>query len=421
MGQRNPNDGSLRRTTAVPENGGGGAAFERPARLGTYLKRLREGYGYTLRKVEERAMALGESIDNSQLSRFEKGKAVPSFDKLRALARIFNVPVQNFSDVLDLEEYESLKPHGDDYEELLKEGGQCMARGEYGLAFVTYERALEIEEPHLENGSEGADRARVAERVAESRWRMAFALKELGKLGMVEHELRAILKAAAELGPPTRMRTLLQLASLYREQGDLFLSSLIVKECLAIAEEIGDRRVQGAGYNMLGNIAFHQDRFEEAREHYEKSLALFEKAGRAQETAMVLANLGGCLVACHRFEEGVARLDQVYAVAKQHGFRRVAALALTRLGEAYVQRGDHAAARQHFAESDRVASRADDCYHDVLFLNAFRRWELAREEGAGTREKIAFGRLRHLRPLVTKRFAELDAFDRHVETTRRMS
>ena len=63
-------------------------------RLGQYLRQLREGYGFTLRKVEEQAMAFGEAIDNSQLSRFEKGKAVPSFDKLRALARVFNVPVQ---------------------------------------------------------------------------------------------------------------------------------------------------------------------------------------------------------------------------------------------------------------------------------------------------------------------------------------
>jgi len=34
-------------------------------RLGSFLRRLREGYGYTLRKVEERAIAYGEVIDNS--------------------------------------------------------------------------------------------------------------------------------------------------------------------------------------------------------------------------------------------------------------------------------------------------------------------------------------------------------------------
>ena len=103
---------------------------ESSTRLGAYLRRLREGYGYTLRKVEERALAMGEAIDNSQLSRFEKGKAVPSFDKLRALGRVFNVPVQNFSDVLDLEEYRHLKPGSTDGRHLLYFTRYCAAESE---------------------------------------------------------------------------------------------------------------------------------------------------------------------------------------------------------------------------------------------------------------------------------------------------
>ena len=121
-------------------------ALAESTRLGSYLRRLREGYGYTLRKVEERATAIGEAIDNSQLSRFEKGKAIPSFDKLRALARVFNVPVQNFSDVLDLEEYQHLRPETADHAVLLKTGAELIERGEYGRAFVTYEKALEVAE-----------------------------------------------------------------------------------------------------------------------------------------------------------------------------------------------------------------------------------------------------------------------------------
>ena len=142
--------------------GDDGAADARTTRLGDYLRSLREGYGYTLRKVEERAMSLGEAIDNSQLSRFEKGKAVPSFEKLRALARVFNVPVQNFSDVLDLEEFQHLKPETSDYEALMRAGADWMARGEHGRAFVTYERALEVAQACL-------DSQRSAELEAEAR------------------------------------------------------------------------------------------------------------------------------------------------------------------------------------------------------------------------------------------------------------
>ena len=89
------------------------------ARLGNYLRRLRSGYGLSLRRVEEKAKADGGEIDNSQLSRYERGKCYPSFDKLCVLANIFNVPIQNFSDLLDLENIEQFEiPQATEYEEL---------------------------------------------------------------------------------------------------------------------------------------------------------------------------------------------------------------------------------------------------------------------------------------------------------------
>ena len=69
------------------------SALKGSVRLGNYLRRLRAGYGYSLRRVEERAKAEGGEIDNSQLSRYEKGICYPSFDKLRVLASVFNVSV----------------------------------------------------------------------------------------------------------------------------------------------------------------------------------------------------------------------------------------------------------------------------------------------------------------------------------------
>jgi transcriptional regulator with XRE-family HTH domain len=385
------------------------APTEGTVRLGTYLRRLREGYGYTLRKVEERAEAIGESIDNSQLSRFEKGKAVPSFEKLRALARVFNVPVQNFSDVLDLEEYEPFKPTEGEYQSLLSAGKELFERGERGRAFVTYERALEIAE------SDGD-----IDRMADARWRMATALKALGKLSMAEHEVREILRQRRRLGSRTRMRALLQLSYLYREFGDLYLAEVLARECLELARAAGDRSAESGVLNTLGNIAHDEERPDEALDHYRGALETLEALdGRDEMRATLMTNMGGCLVAVGEFEEGVRRLKEAHASAARRGFRRVAALALTRLAEAHLERGDKEVAREFLTESDCIASNRNESYHDILFLNAFRRWEIAREEGRGTREKIAFGRLRHLRSLLQRRFAEVDAFDRHVERTRR--
>jgi transcriptional regulator with XRE-family HTH domain len=386
----------------------GGVPTEGSTRLGSYLRSLREGYGYTLRKVEERALAMGEAIDNSQLSRFEKGKAIPSFDKLRALARVFNVPVQNFSDVLDLEEYRDLGPATVDYAELIRLGGELRARGDHGASLVAYERALEA-------AQDEHDPARREEAVAEARWRMAQALRVLGKLYMSERELREILKQQRRLSPQTRLRALMQLAYLYRELGDLVLASVMARECLALAEAEGDRLVQAAMLNSLANVQHDEGDHAAALESYERALSLLaECEGHRELQSSVLTNLGGCLVSLRRDREGLATLREAHQKARQGGFRRIAALSLTRMAEAYVQAGDHDQARECLQQSDGLAGSPGDGYTDILFNNAFLRWTMAREEGNGTREKIAFGRLRHLRSMLQRRFPEVDQFDEHV-------
>lgn len=383
------------------------------SRLGSYLRRLREGYGYTLRKVEERADLLGESIDNSQLSRFEKGKAVPSFDKLRALARIFNIPVQTFSDVLDLEEYEPFKPEEGTYDELISAGAGLISRGEFGRAYVYYERALEV--AFLRDEGVARDEA-----IADSRWRMATTLKRLGKLSMAEHELREILKERKRLVPRTRMRALLQLSYLYRELGDLLLSSILAREALALSREVQDPATEAGVLNTMANIAHAEDDFDTAVEAYGQCLRLLQSLGGSREMeSIVSVNLGGCMVQAGRTEEGFDLLRRALAEARRNGYRRASALALTRLGEACAQQGDTRQAMVRFSESDVFAAHGNDCYHDILFLNAYRRWEIARTEENGTREKIAFGRLRHLRSLLQRRFPEVDAFDAHVDRNRR--
>src|SRR5512134_2499654 len=118
------------------------SALKGSVRLGSYLRRLRVGYGYSLRRVEERAKAEGGEIDNSQLSRYEKGICYPSFDKLRILANVFNVSIQSFSDVVELEAFEDLKPDSGDPAVLQEHAIASLKAGDIGLAFATFERAI---------------------------------------------------------------------------------------------------------------------------------------------------------------------------------------------------------------------------------------------------------------------------------------
>ena len=90
------------------------------------------------------------------------------------------------------------------------------------------------------------------------------------------------------------------------------------------------------------------------------------------------------------------------------------------MAEAFQQRGDHRRASRALMDSDALASGPEGAYNDILFLNAFHRWVTARQEGNGTREKIAFGRLRHLRSQLERRFPEVDEFDRWIAKHRRI-
>lgn len=392
------------------------AAEGRPSiRLGQHLRRLREGYGYTLRKVEEKAQSIGEAIDNSQLSRFEKGKALPSFDKLRALARIFNVPVQHFSDVIDLEEFEHLRPETDDYDALLAIGADRFGRGEPGQAFVAFEKAVEIA------AAEPASRDGRTDRIAEARWRLGAALKALGKLSMSEMEFREILKLPQGRDRRIQLRAIFQLGSVYRERGEAYMARLLIREALDLALEDGDTGAQAAALNALGNVS-EEEEPGKAIDLYRHALELLRaSAGAPELVLMVTTNLGGCLVKEHRFAEGMALLHEAHESARASGSRRVAALSATRMAEGHFQRGDARRAERALLESDALAAGHGDPYNDILFLNSFHRWQAARLEGNPTREKIAFGRLRHLRSLIERKFVEVDTFDQWIGRHRRIS
>ena len=199
-------------------------------RLGNYLRRLRNGYGYSLRRVEERARAEGGEIDNSQLSRYEKGVCYPSFDKLRILASVFNVPIQAFADVVDLESCEHLRPESGDPAELLEEGKKALKAGDAALAFACYEKALDL----IEQSRSNPGFRRYAGRV---RIGLALALHGLGKLSLAEQELRNALRGTERLEGSLKVQAVLNLANVHADQGDLFLAEMEAEKALRFATD----------------------------------------------------------------------------------------------------------------------------------------------------------------------------------------
>jgi tetratricopeptide (TPR) repeat protein len=381
------------------------------ARLGSYLKRLRAGYGYSLRRVEERARATGGEIDNSQLSRYEKGLCYPSFDKLRVLASVFNVSIQSFSDVVDLEAYEELKPLETDPHELIAMGTTHVKQGDNGRAFACYERAIE----QLDDLPATPDRALL---VGEARVHLAAALRRLGKLALAEQELRNALRAAERLTPPLRARALLALANIHADQGDKFLAELEAERAADLAHAEQLTRMEAMALHTLAHVLSEQRRYPEAIERSRQAAELYATTGDHYEAIRIRINVGSYYVAMSKSREGVRLLRAALAEARAGQHRRLVAQAWSNLGDAHYRLHDPERARACFRESDALASFNDEHHQDILFFNAYYEWKMALEDRNQTRARIAFGRLKAVRPSLEKRFAEVEAFDEYVERGR---
>lgn len=379
-------------------------------RLGSYLRRLRVGYGYSLRRVEERAKAEGGEIDNSQLSRYEKGICYPSFDKLRVLASVFNVSVQAFSDVVDLESCEVLDSHEGEPKALVNAGNAALKAGDYHHAFAYYDFALD----QLQDVSGPND---AQDSMTQTRINLAMALSRLGKLALAEQELRHALRSPGKLSPTLVARAFLVLANLHADQGDLLLSEIEAEKSLALARTEGLTLIVARALHTLGRVLAQKQQHLVAIERYREAGALYDTCGERHEAVRVRINLGDCYVALGKTKEGIRLLRSALADAHAAGSRRLEANAWSNLGEAHFRLSETDQAQSCFRQSDTLAGSPEK-YADILFFNAFYEWKMAGKQGNPTREKIAFGRLKALRSGLERRFAEVESFDAFVERRR---
>lgn len=380
-------------------------------RLGSYLRKLRTGYGYSLRRVEERARAEGGEIDNSQLSRYEKGICYPSFDKLRVLANVFNVSIQSFSDVVELEAFEDLKPEGGDPAELQERAIVSLKAGDIGLAFATFERAIELL-------SEGPQNVESQEQLGRARVNQAAVLIRLGKLALAEQELRGALRLSERLSLRVQARALLALAGIHADQGDYFLSEMEADRAYQIATAQSMNEIAALALTSHGHVLHHRGRPAEAIERFREAARLFADAGERFEALRSRINIGACYVALGKYREGIRQLRECLVEARGGGHRHLEALAWSNMGEAYYRQDDARRARGCFRESDALAMYNNEKHPAILFFNAFYEWRMAQESQNPTRERIAFGRLKALRSSLERRSPEVAAFDDHVERGR---
>jgi len=378
-------------------------------RLGNYLRRLRIGYGLSLRRVEDKAKTGGGEIDNSQLSRYERGKCYPSFDKLCLLANIFNVPIQNFSDVLDLERVEAYEPaQPATYEDIKAEAAREWDQGNYARAYAIYETAL----ARLEDGAEGAV---DQETLARARFNLARTLLRMGKISLAETELRLILRRHREISPVTEVAVLGALADSHEDKGDRYLALLESEKALALARAAGNAEYEGYALHRIGRLHFLDGEYDKALEGFRGARALLETTAGKYDLTLIRINIGFCQAMLGKVDRGVRELREALQVAGKEGFRRCSTYALLYLGQIHYAKQDLTKARDFFEEADLMAHGGEERFVDILFQTAYHLWEMAKASGNQVQEKVYFGRLKFLRSQLDRHFLEVEKFDQFIE------
>ena len=340
-------------------------------RLGNYLRRLRIGYGLSLRRVEDKAKTGGGEIDNSQLSRYERGKCYPSFDKLCLLANIFNVPIQNFSDVLDLERVDPFDPAPSaTYADLREEANREWDQGNHARAYAIYETAL----ARLEDGVEGEVNP---ETLARARFNLARTLLRMGKISLAETELRLILRRHKEISATTECAVLGCLADAHEDKGDRYLALLESEKALAIARKDANAEYEGYALHRIGRLHFVDGDYEKALEGFREARERLEDRASRYDLTLIRINIGFCQAMIGRMDRGIRELKEALQIASKEGFRRCSTFALLYLGQIHLLKQEHVRARDYFEEAELMAHGGEERFVDILFHNVWHELGLA--------------------------------------------
>lgn len=168
------------------------------------------------------------------------------------------------------------------------------------------------------------------------------------------------LPAGPELAA-LRTELLRGMGMLALRQGDYPAARAALEEGLAIARQVGDRRVLAPTLTTLGFVARVQDDYPAARPALQEGLTVACEVGDTFHTAMALHHLGLLALEADRDLDAAWSLnEQSLALYRQLGNRRMAAVVVGNMGRVARARGDLAAARAELAESVVALSAIGD-------------------------------------------------------------
>lgn len=238
-------------------------------RVGRLLRERRIALGWSLRQVEARARTeAGERIPPSTLLRIEQGKLDPGVRRLHLLIRLYDIPSELVSDLVEIES-QAIEPEaGIDLETLMRDGERLWKEGQVpsaiGHALALRERAV----------------ASPEERRLRQRATLQFATyaRNLGKLKLAKRLLEDLFAEPPEAD--AAIDAFVLGASVWRHLGMPDVAIAMIREA---SRRVGpdDLRHAATVPHQEAKILVEAGRAEEAAQAFDRAL---EAYGRAPDT-----------------------------------------------------------------------------------------------------------------------------------------
>ena len=151
-----------------------------------------------------------------------------------------------------------------------------------------------------------------------------------------------------------------ELANKYFHQSKYAEATELFERALLIITEIGDKNQEAHCYLKLGAVYGSVGKYDKAREHLEKSLVITKEIGDKTGEARCYGNLGNVYRLVGEYHKASEHLEKSLAISKEIGDRNREAYCYVNLGAVYESVGEYDKAREQLEKSLAIIKEIGD-------------------------------------------------------------
>ncbi len=357
----------------------------RGSRLGDRLRQLRVSAGLTQTDLAR------DRFSKEYISQIERGKTRPTPETVEWLAARLGVDATFLASGVSSDERARA-------EALLARGEALIEKREYATAIDEFANALaavvatgavelhvrvlsgeawaRIHEGDVRTGIDllgqarglvegplfsDRDRAEVVFRLGVARYLISSIATSIALFG----EALALIERSPLPSDLLRASVLTWRSRCYRRQRDYEAAREDVEHALELAESVDDAYALGEAYFQASLIAERDGHWVLARTYAERAKAQYVELTDKANVGRLLNNLGGLEFLLGKPEQAVARLQEAFAVALEHGTDDDVATVVSSLAQVYLKTGDPVAAEEHARHALRRLDGREDRVDEI--------------------------------------------------------